>query len=152
MSCGIHPNREHVGVCCDCGQQLCSECTNKFNPPSCPNCMLAWGQKIKKDLILKSVISVVVFALWLIYGISLMANGFSILIGCLMFAGIPWGWNALTKITPKMFLFLPLVGWGIYFGIKLLISLFIGLFCAPFQIIKILKGIKLAETARIISE
>jgi len=152
MSCGIHPNREHVGVCCDCGQQLCNECTNKFNPPSCPNCMLAWGQKIKKDLILKSVISAVVFVLWMIVYASGPVGLLSGIIPSLIFAGIPWGWNALTKITPKMFLFLPLVGWGIYFGIKLLISLFIGVFCAPFQIIKILKGIKLAETARIISE
>lgn len=51
-------------------------------------------------------------------------------------AGIPWGWSILTNITPSMFVFLPWIGWLIYFTVKLIIAMFIGMFVTPYKIIK----------------
>lgn len=52
-----------------------------------------------------------------------------------------FGWKALNKITPSIFLFLPLIGWVIYFVVKGLISVVIGMFVAPFVISKKIVGL-----------
>ncbi len=49
-----------------------------------------------------------------------------------------FGWKALNKITPEMFVWMPLKGWLIYFVIKFILSFFIGMFVAPFQIAKMI--------------
>lgn len=52
-----------------------------------------------------------------------------------------FGWKALNKIQPSIFLIMPIVGWIFYFVIKGLISVMIGMFIAPFVISK-----KITET------
>ena len=47
-----------------------------------------------------------------------------------------FGWKALTKIQPTMFLFLSWVGWIFYFLVKGLLSMICGYFVAPFIIAK----------------
>lgn len=47
-----------------------------------------------------------------------------------------FGWKALNRITPDIFLFMPLVGWVIYFVAKFILSIVVGMFVAPFQIAK----------------
>ena len=47
-----------------------------------------------------------------------------------------FGWQALNKITPDIFLFMPLVGWLIYFLVKGMLSVVVGIFVAPFVISK----------------
>lgn len=47
-----------------------------------------------------------------------------------------FGWQALNRITPDVFLILPIGGWAVYFLIKGALSLFIGVFVAPFVISK----------------
>lgn len=59
-----------------------------------------------------------------------------------------FGWKALNKITPQIFLFMSIGGWAIYFLIKALLSILIGAFVAPFQISKMITNI----IARSISE
>lgn len=45
-----------------------------------------------------------------------------------------FGWRALNAIQPEMFLWMSLFGWLIYFLIKAMLSLFIGVFVAPIKI------------------
>lgn len=45
-----------------------------------------------------------------------------------------FGWKALDRIQPVYFLWLPIIGWIIYFIVKVIISYMIGLFVAPFKI------------------
>lgn len=52
-----------------------------------------------------------------------------------------YGWRALNKITPDIFLWMSIGGWAIYFLIKGILSLIIGVFIAPFQISKELANI-----------
>ncbi len=47
-----------------------------------------------------------------------------------------FGWQALTKITPNVFLILPVGGWIAYYVIKGFLSFFLGVFVAPFVISK----------------
>ncbi len=47
-----------------------------------------------------------------------------------------FGWKALDKIQPRIFLFMPIIGWVIYVAVKGILSIFIGLFVAPFVISK----------------
>jgi hypothetical protein len=59
-----------------------------------------------------------------------------------MLIGIVSGWNKLNKLTSSYFLFLPLIGWVIYFAIKLYISAIVGFFVAPFRIYKNINRLK----------
>lgn len=45
-----------------------------------------------------------------------------------------FGWRALNRITPDMFLFLSITGWIVYFCIKGALSIAIGVFVTPFLI------------------
>lgn len=45
-----------------------------------------------------------------------------------------FGWKALNRITPDIFLFMSVTGWIIYFFIKGFLSLFVGVFVAPIQL------------------
>jgi len=51
-----------------------------------------------------------------------------------------FGWKALTRIQPRMFLWMSWMGWLIYFFIKIILSAAIGLFVAPFVIGKKVGG------------
>jgi len=42
-----------------------------------------------------------------------------------------FGWKALNRIQPGVFLVLPIIGWLIYIGVKFLLSLIVGVFAAP---------------------
>lgn len=49
---------------------------------------------------------------------------------------IYFGWQALNKITPNIFLIMPVVGWLIYYLIKGILSAIVGMFVAPMVIAK----------------
>ena len=48
-----------------------------------------------------------------------------------------FGWKALNKIQPSMFLWMSWFGWFTYFFIKFVLSVLVGLFVAPWQLGKI---------------
>ena len=47
-----------------------------------------------------------------------------------------FGWKALTFITPRVFLIMPLVGWVAYFCIKGFLAVIVGVFVAPYYLAK----------------
>ena len=47
-----------------------------------------------------------------------------------------FGWKALNRLTPNIFLIMPVGGWLIYYVVKLVLSIFIGVFVAPFVLAK----------------
>ena len=53
-----------------------------------------------------------------------------------MVIALPFGWRALNRITPDVFLIMPIIGWLIFFLIKGFLSLLIGGFALPFVIVK----------------
>lgn len=47
-----------------------------------------------------------------------------------------FGWKALSVITPNIFLIMPIIGWVIYFVIKGLLSIIVGIFVGPYYMSK----------------
>lgn len=97
--------------------------------------MNEYKSEARKDLI----ISALCFVLGIIVGIvdgSISSGSPSELILTALVCGaigggVRYGWRALSFITPRVFIIMPIIGWVIYFLIKLVVSLFI----APFLFI-----------------
>ena len=72
----------------------------------------------------------------LLFGIFLLVAHFEIQFMIYIIAAVCtyFGWKALNFITPNIFLIMPIAGWIIYFVIKFIVALAIGVFVAPFQI------------------
>lgn len=79
------------------------------------------------------VVLTIVFAA-IIYGILMAAlqTENTVLLGIVLLCCGYFGWQSLNKITPKIFLWMPLAGWAIYFLVKGLLSIIVGAFIAPF--------------------
>ncbi|MCD8181350.1 MAG: hypothetical protein LUF26_07730 [Firmicutes bacterium] len=90
--------------------------------------------KIVRDL----VISLICFAAGIAFGIS-QAKGESfilqVVVSGAMLGGLWYGWQLLTFITPNVFLIMPIIGWVIFFLIKLILSLIIAPFAFVFKTI-----------------
>lgn len=122
MVCFYHQNREATVQCNHCGKNLCTECGSRFQPPTCPSCVEDYVKSIEKEMVKNIAVSVVL----MLIGIFVIRNPLGILL-----AGIPYGWSLLTRITPAMFIWMPLIGWVIYFFIKLFLSYAIGIVALP---------------------
>lgn len=147
MKCSKHYERDAVSQCIDCGKALCPECTNKFNMPLCDQCALNRINADKQLFVKNFIIMIGLFIVGFYMG-NMGQNGggfFTRLLTGYFYAGIPWGWSILTKITPSMFLFMSWFGWLMYFLIKLILSMLIGMFVTPYKIYKTIKGLSNAK-------
>jgi hypothetical protein len=119
-----------------------------FQLPTCQNCATKQNRQYRSELIKKLLIWSGVFA----FMFMMMANDtkthhpliFSLLIAYTA-SGIPWGWSATSRITPNVFLILPLVGWLIYFGIKFYVSGMVGFFITPFKVYAAVRDLRLMQ-------
>ena len=141
MKCHKHHDRDVVSHCLDCGKGLCPECTDRWSFPVCNNCAQFRASSDKKSVIKKLLFMIVLFALGFIFMFSpnlaqesFSANLIAGIISGYLFAGIPCGWGFLNRITPSIFLILPLFGWLLYFFLKATISFFIGGLILPFTL------------------
>lgn len=114
-----------VNCCSRCGRRLTIEEDGAFNPPTCMSCAQEHVRTVKSEMIKNIAISIVL----MIVGIVVIKNPAGILL-----AGIPYGWSFLNKITPAMFVWMPLIGWVIYFVVKLLVAYFVGLIALPIKL------------------
>lgn len=140
MKCYQHYERDVVSQCVDCGRGLCPECTEKWAFPICDDCNYKRASADKRQVVKNIALTIVLFVL----GFSVSAQVpfiIKLLVGYI-FAGIPWGWGVLNRITPNIFLFLPIVGWIFYFIIKLGIAATIGEFVLPYKIFMFVKNYK----------
>ncbi len=144
MNCYNHPTQTAVAQCSDCSKGLCPQCVTTYSIPVCNSCN---NQRIKKEKwnIIKS------WLLTFVLGVAVM-----FILGALLFTpggehkfryfGYPmllWisfgmfsGWRALNRITPNIFLVLPLLGWVFYFVFKFILALAIGWIVLPLKLIK----------------
>lgn len=145
MNCYEHPTQPAVAQCPDCGKGLCAECASAYSLPICNSCnrkrINAEKSGIIKELLLTYGVGIllgVLFARWTNKGLSfhLIYAIISYAIPIYVFSGIVPGWKTLTRITPSVFLFLPIIGWVLYFIIKLVLSLCLGLVMLPIRTIR----------------
>jgi putative membrane protein len=140
MNCYNHTDTPVVGTCIDCGRGLCRECATKYTLPICSSCNLLRIRKEKETIIKEWVISFII-GIILAY---LMYNHYSemnkeqgvqaALMTFYMAMSARYGWKALNAITPDIFLQLPMIGWFVFYFIKTVLSLIIGVFIAPIKI------------------
>lgn len=79
------------------------------------------------------IVLTIVFAA-IVYGIliaALRSENMTVLWIAYLCCGF-FGWKSLNKITPNMFLWMPLASWVFYYLIKGILSCLIGAFIAPF--------------------
>lgn len=137
MNCYFHPNEPAVTQCAECGRGLCRDCASAPGGNLCRNCI----EKAKSEKRALLIRSIAIFAI--VFVLCLSAPGAPFFVA-LFVAGTPCGWRALSSIQPRMFLFLPIIGWLIYFGIKLFLSYWIGYIAMPMQIVKALRAARAA--------
>lgn len=153
MKCFYHNDRDATAQCSECGKLLCSECAEEWTPALCPDCGKAASKKIKSRARGVIAAAVILGAIGFLTAFCSLGDkslfdvnffqrlGYSLLSGY-CFAGLIFGWLALNRLTADMFLFLSVVGWLIYFLIKLFLSFFVGLFALPYYVIKEIRQIR----------
>lgn len=137
MNCYFHPNEPAVTQCAECGRGLCRDCASAPGGNLCRNCI----EKAKSEKRALLIRSIAIFAI--VFVLCLSAPGAPFFVALLV-AGTPCGWRALSGIQPRMFLFLPIIGWLIYLGIKLFLSSWIGYIAMPMQIVKAFRAARAA--------
>ena len=148
MICYFHPETTIVATCQDCSKGLCKNCSDKFNIQICVSCNRNRGATEKSTIMkeLKWMIGFPIIAMFFNLGLiskhAPSIGGFSYIFIFYMLIAIVSGWYKLNKLTASYFLFLPLIGWVIYFVIKLVLSLYVGVFIAPFRIYKNINRLK----------
>ena len=85
------------------------------------------------------VMTIVLYLLWIpvLYLLTLIksdgtAGTIIWIIIAVTFATI--GYKSITKIQPQMFVFMPVVGWLVYFAVKVGVGLFVGIFLTPYKL------------------
>ncbi|WP_062052854.1 hypothetical protein [Aquimarina longa] len=148
MNCFNHIKENAVASCQDCQKGLCTTCASLFSFPICRDCNKRRQQSEKKaiykELFLMFVFGCVGYYLFSQFfghhdSANLKTRTFSVVLSVLFgfYAGgaLVAGWKTLTYITPSVFLFLPLVGWGIYFIVKFLLSIAVGVVMFPVRLL-----------------
>jgi hypothetical protein len=138
MNCYYHSDISSEATCVDCGKGLCQECAGRYEIPICNECNEKRSKAEKQAVIRQYIPSVLFFIAGLVISLRVGNNIIVSLMYGYIFAGIFWGWKVITFIQPKMFLFLSLFGWMIYFMIKFILSLFAGIVAMPVGIVRII--------------
>ncbi|MDD4108769.1 MAG: hypothetical protein PHH93_08630 [Prolixibacteraceae bacterium] len=145
MNCHNHPTQPAVAQCVDCGKGLCGTCASNYLTPLCTPCnksrISSEKSGIIKEMLLTFGVGAVLaffFFQWTNGGHSypLLYNIISFVIPFYVFSGIIPGWKTLTRITPNIFLFLPIIGWVLFFIVKLALSLVVGLVMLPIRTVR----------------
>lgn len=71
--------------------------------------------------------------IWGLLGILLKTDN-TVILGITLVACGYFGWRALNRITPEVFLWMPLASWLVYFVVKGVLSVIIGAIVGPFWI------------------
>ncbi len=131
MNCYNHQTQPAVAQCTDCGKGLCGTCASLYQMPLCTSCnksrITSERSGIIKEMLLTFGVGAVLayfFFQWTNGGHSypLLYNIISFVIPFYVFSGIIPGWKTLTRITPSVFLFLPIIGWVLFFIMKFALS------------------------------
>jgi len=139
MNCFYHPDTVSVAACVDCGKGLCQECASRYQFPICNECNEIRLKSEKQAIFKQYIPSAIFFIAGLIFGLKVInENVYSSIVLGYMIAGVFWGWKVISFIQPKMFLFLPIVGWVFYFFIKFILSMVVGIVAMPIGIVRII--------------
>ena len=148
MNCYNHPNLPAVSSCIDCNKGLCIECSSLYTFPICVECnknrISHERSEIIKDFFIifggGAVITFIVLSLLNSQNRDLPIMSYIMFFYA--YSSLVAGWRFLNRITADYFLFLPIIGWLIYFVVKFLISGCLGVFILPYRIYKNITRLK----------
>lgn len=160
MNCFYHSELIAVGTCQDCKKGLCSTCAAKYTIVICPQCnenrLRNEKSIIRKEFnqyITAGVLTLLFFG-FVIYNQppslpeggfidnlnAYISWGFILLMVAYSVASIVAGWKALGSLTSGRFIVsMPIIGWLIYAGVKLILAATIGPVVLPIRIYKNVK-------------
>ncbi len=124
---------------------LCSQCASLYQMPLCTSCNKSRiaSEKVPdhQEILLTfgvGILLAVLFVQWIDGGHSypLSHKIISYTVFTYIFSAIVPGWKTLTRITPAVFLFLPIIGWVVYFIVKFVLSVALGLVMLPIRTIR----------------
>lgn len=138
MKCAYHTNQEAVATCNVCGKGLCQKCANLITPPQCLGCFTNNLKAEKTRLIRSIAVAGIISVILCFFGGSDETD----LLGHILLACAPFGWIALNKITPSIFLVMPIIGWVIYFILKAVLAMVVGMVALPYTVIKTITRVK----------
>ena len=85
--------------------------------------------------VLSFIIAIIIWGIAVALWTSQGELALIVILACAIF-----GWQALNRIQPAMFIWMSWTGWIIYFCVKFILSAIIGLFVAPFKLGKLIAG------------
>lgn len=143
MNCFNHENSVAVAFCQDCNKGLCQNCAKKNSMPICDQCNhlrgIATMNGVWKEIIITFGFGLSLTTLVLLKAStpdnSLRIGMYEFMIFFYCCSGIVAGWKTLNRISPNVFIILPLIGWLIYFIVKLLLSFWVGIVMLPIRTI-----------------
>ncbi|MGV4438720.1 hypothetical protein ACQ1PL_04365 [Ornithobacterium rhinotracheale] len=142
MNCYNHPLNSAVATCVDCGKGLCVECSDMYTIPICSTCnghrISNEKKQISNEFLLMAAVGGLFFLIYRGLETPLAFKITTIYAGASLVAG----WRFLNRITPQMFLFLPLIGWLFYFLVKGVVAGFVGFFYLPFRVFRNIKRLR----------
>jgi len=142
MNCYNHIVQSAVAQCLDCGKGLCPECASCYSIPICNTCnkrrISGERSRIIQEMALTFGMGLVLTILALYYFYESPVKVYVIfgVIFFYVFSGIVPGWKTLTYITPNVFLFLPLIGWLLFFLVKFILAIAVGVIMLPIKTIR----------------
>ena len=128
MNCFYHPTRPAVAQCPDCGKGLCYSCASKYKSPICTDCNNARGKGELKAYLKPIIVCSLLFLIGCIMGGNSSEN--TMFIGYI-FTCIYGGWSIVNKFFANIFISLDLHSIIFYFGLKIILSIIIGIFTTP---------------------
>jgi len=149
MKCITHRDREAAHYCQICKQTICRECSDLLGAV-CVVCAERECKDEKRNFWITIACSVCAGLVGLMSTLETAIHAgisgiFFSLFAMIFFACVPFGWQALNRITPNIFLILPLAGWAIYFFIKFILAACIGWAVAIPKGISMYKRLKVVE-------
>ena len=144
MNCFNHHERSAVTQCRKCNKGLCNDCAKQYSTPICSTCNSARARSEKsqalEELFLTFGIGLVLTFILPKVATNHMPSGINSTQTNLKFftmfyaySGLVAGWYTLKGISPRTFLLLPFFGMFIYFIIKIMLSLCIGVIMLPIR-------------------
>lgn len=135
-ACQFHPASLAAGVCRICGRTLCDDCVDRFTPPTCRRCVLAWVGRRRLELLgpvlwfVAALLTVGVLVLSSLGGPDIPPSRttvIALLAGTYVVASVPCGWRVWSAPDEPTNFWASLLGAAV-----------VGPVIAPFRIVKIL--------------
>ena len=130
MNCYYHPSRPAVAQCPDCGKGLCRECASKYEKPICTECNNKRGKNATITYAKPLIVCAILFVVGCLVGKSFGFGDEPAIMGYI-FTCVYVGWSIVNMFFANIFISLDLHSIIFYYGLKIMLSMIVGIFATP---------------------